>query len=144
MLNKDFFPAVVVPDLDHDAQMLSRFGCGVSPNGRLERRIVANLIAHIERAGFKVHSVNDGDELAPVSTAKEAMERVFAVDEASLRFYRGGRKGRGFDGLSNDDWHGVLLVLGNGIDVISDWNYSEGDADGFDAAMNAFDAEVFA
>lgn len=144
MLNKSFFPAVVVPDLDHDAEMFSRFGSGVSPNGRLERRIVANLIAHLERAGFQVHSVNDGDELAAVSTGKDAMERVFAVDEASLRFYRGGKKGQTFDELSNDDWHGVLLVLGNGIDVISDWNYDAGDADGFDAAMNAFDAEVFA
>lgn len=136
---------VVVPALDHDAMMLEKFATKLSDRCVLERRIVANLIAHLQRAGFYVHSVNDGEELRAASDAKSAMEMVFAVDESSLRFYRGGgARGEGAEALEGDDWHGVLLVLGNGIDCISDWNFAAGDPDGFDAAMNAFDAERFA
>lgn len=136
--------SVKVPALDHDDMMRKRFGTVVRPSGRLERRIVANLIAHVLKAGFKLHSVNDGDEITPVRTMKAAMELIFNLDEASLRFYKGGRKGRTQDALQADAWHGVLLVLGNGCDIVSDWNYTEGDADGFCAAMDAFDAELFA
>lgn len=135
---------IQAPALDCDALMLNKYGRGVSPQGKLERRIVAALIAHVLSAGFKLHSVNDGDEITPVSTAKEAMELIFNLDEASLRFYKGGRKGETQDALSADDWHGVLLVLGNGIDIVSDWNYSTGDADGFNATMDSFDPEQFA
>lgn len=135
---------VEVPALDHDAMMAAKFGSHVSPNGKLERRIVANLIAHLERAGFKVHSVNDGEELKAVTDMKAAMEAVFAVDEASLRFYKGGKKGRTATQLDNDLWHGVMLMLGEGVDIINDWNYNDGDADGFNKAMEAFNAEDFA
>ena len=60
------------------------------------------------------------------------MEHVFAVDESSLRFQKPGF-----------NVHGVLLVGGNGVDIISDWNYTDGDPDGFSACMDAFDAEQF-
>lgn len=139
---------VTVPALDHDAMMLRRFGCKVSPSGVVERRIVANLIAHLGKAGFSVHSVNDGEELTAVNDMKSAMELVFAVDEASLRFHKtGSKKSKTARGLNSDAWHGVLLIFGNGnngLDCISDWNFYDGDRDGFDAAMNAFNPEAYA
>jgi hypothetical protein len=140
-----FHPApFMVPALAHDIMMQERFGTKVSPTGRLERRIVAHLIDHVTRSGFALHSVNDGDEITPVATMQEAMEVIFNLDEASLRFYKGGPKGATQAALERDDWHGVLLVLGNGVDIVSDWNYSAGDADGFGAAMEVFDAEQYA
>lgn len=126
--------AVHVPELDIDALMLRRFGHKVSPNGKLERRIVANLIAHLEAGGFQVIGLYDGDDLTAVTTAKEAMELIFNLDEASLRI---GKAGTDID-------HGILLIVGNGIDIVSDYTYSEGDSDGFSAVMDAFDAEDFA
>ncbi|KVV40800.1 hypothetical protein WT27_12775 [Burkholderia territorii] len=114
--------------------MLRRFGHKVSPNGKLERRIVANLIAHLEAGGFQVIGLYDGDDLTAVTTAKEAMELIFNLDEASLRI---GKAGTDID-------HGILLIVGNGIDIVSDYTYSEGDSDGFSAVMGAFDAEAFA
>lgn len=129
------------PALKHDAMMKRRFDVGVSVSGRLERRIIWNLIAHLDRAGFEPCELNDGETLTrfkggQLDRASKAMELVFNLDEASLRFVK--------RGASFDDRHGVLLVLGNGIDVISDWNYFADDRDGFNAAMDAFDAEAFA
>jgi hypothetical protein len=123
---------VNAPALDHDAMMKKRFGCEVSAVGRRERRIVANLIAHMERAGWKVQGVHDGDGFDKAADMKAAMELIFNLDDAGLYFEKGGAE------------HRVLLILGNDLDIISDWNYSEGDADGFNAAMEAFDAEDYA
>lgn len=47
-----------VPELDHDALMLQRYGIEVSPTGRLERRIVANLITHLAADGFTLVGVD--------------------------------------------------------------------------------------
>ena len=125
--------SVTVPALDHDAMMEKRFGQKVSPEGRLERRIVANLIAHMEAKGWKVYAVDDDDEATLVQDGKAAMELIFNLDDALLTFVN-----------ADDDTHGVRLVLGNGIDMISDWGFSEGDPDGFRAAMQAFNTDDFA
>ena len=125
--------SVTVPALDHDAMMEKRFGQKVSPEGRLERRIVANLIAHMEAKGWKVYAVDDDDEATLVQDGKSAMELIFNLDDALLTFVN-----------ADDITHGVRLVLGNGIDMISDWGFSEGDPDGFRAAMQAFNTEDFA
>lgn len=125
-----------VPTLDIDRKMLNKYGRKVSPNGRIERRIVAALIAHMEAQDFLVTTVFDGEETTGVSGAKEAMELIFNLDEASLRFQyhkNGDRKRPMFK------QHGVLLILGNGEDIISDWNYMLGDHDGFNLAIQAFD-----
>ena len=39
--------------------------------------------------------------------------------------------------------HAVYLVLGNDLDIISDWNFTDGDPDGFNAAMEAFDTDKY-
>lgn len=103
----------------------------------LERRIVRGLIRAMRKAGWEVFRVNDGESLKYVTTEEQAMARIFAVDEASLRFVPVGQRKQGNE-------HGVLLVLGNGEDVISDWNYFDGDRDGFNKAVSAYAYREFA
>lgn len=69
------------------------------------------------------------------------MELIFNLDEVSLRFIPVSCSQL----KSKAEYeHGVLLVLGNGCDIVSDWNYTEGDPDGFSAAMDKFNAEDYA
>lgn len=123
---------LVVPELKHDAMMLAQYGREVSANGRMERRIVAALCGHLKERGFEPIAVFDGEERTKTSDAKSVMELVFNLDEASVRFKKAGHSE-----------HGVLLMLGEGDTIITDWNYTEGDPDGFDAAMEAFHVEDF-
>ena len=130
------------PVLDHDAMMFKRFGTKVSVQGKLERRIVANLIAHLQANNFRVCSVYDGEEIEKISPngvegMRAAMEIIFNLDEAAIQFIHN-------DAARITDWHDVSLVLGNGIDIISDWNFFNDDRDGFEAVMDAFDAEEYA
>lgn len=123
---------LIVPDLDHDAKMLKQFGHKVSPNGKLERRIVAALIAHMGEHGWTPLEVSDGDETMQAADAKAAMELIFNLDWARLWFTKDGAR------------HWVLLVMGNGCDIVSDWGYFTNDPDGYNAALEAFDADAFA
>jgi hypothetical protein len=123
---------VNVPALDIDALMLNKYGRKLTANGVLERRIVANLIAHLEEAGFKVSSLFDSEEETPVADMKAAMELIFNLDEAWLRFAN-----------KNGGTHTVFLVLGNGEYIISDWNFYRDDGDGFNKAMEAFDVDKY-
>lgn len=132
----------------------------MSANARMERRIVANLIAHLERAGWAPYVNDDGGERVRTPDMQSAMESVFSVDESRLHFapvllvadveraLSGGRPGRArlkaCRKLADEACHAVLIVLGNGEDCISDWSYKSGDADGFNAAMEAFNAEDYA
>jgi hypothetical protein len=54
------------------------------------------------------------------------MEIIFDLDVSRPYFEKG------------DKFHSVVLVCGNGEDILSDWNFAEGDADGFDAVMRTF------
>ena len=119
------------PSLEIDAQNEKRYGQTVSGNGLLERRIVANLVEHMKRGGWNVHQVFDGEEDTLVSDTKSAMELLFNLDEATLRFKKGHAT------------HGIYLVFGNGIELIADWFYSTGDVDGFNAVVDAFDAQRY-
>lgn len=117
------------PMLDIDI----RIGKPVIPRGRIERRVVWNLLAHLERAGWYPEAVQSDDEV-PTPDAKAVMEEVFNLDDAWVYFRKSA------DGHS----HSVRLVFGNdGWDCISDWRYSRDDADGFNAAMEAFDPEQY-
>ncbi len=100
-------------------------------SARIERRIVWNLIAYLERGGFRVVEVDDGgDENVSCADAKTAYDAIFAVDDATL-FVAKGELGL----------HGIVLVGGNGEDVISDWSFFADDHDGFNAIMGAFKPE---
>lgn len=104
--------------------------------GVIERRIVWNLIAKLKAAGFTAVAVYDGEEYTKTPDAQAAMELIFNLDEASLRFIRSTDADAYAADPDDVNEHGVLLVGGNGEDIISDWNYSADDADGFNAAMD--------
>lgn len=140
--------AVEVPELAIDKLMAEKYNSPVHARGRGERRVFAALVQHMEANGFVLHSVFDGDEETIVATKQEAMELVFNLDEASVRFMprvnaSGAVNGRGKG--SHRTWHGVLIVLGNSPEeIVSDWNYFEDDRDGFDVVMEAFNSELYA
>ena len=104
---------------------------------RRERRIVWNLLKHLYSiGGWSAVKVYDGDEFIKVDDAHAALEIIFNLDDAYLYVGRNGQDAH--------RKHRIKLVLGNDLDIISDWNYTEGDPDGFNAAMEKFDAEVYA
>lgn len=110
--------------------------------GLLERRIVWNLIAHLKRHGWEPRAVNDGDDLILTNgDAIKTMEAVFSVDYAAIGFCPITEHATQFRNTKVS--HDVQIVLGNGEDCISDYNYCEGDADGFNAAMEAFNVEDY-
>jgi hypothetical protein len=119
-----------VPDLAIDKILYPKFG--VSPRGKLERRIVANLIAHLKRAGFRPYEVDDREEVTKVKGTKDTMELLFNLDEAWVFFTNG----------SSTHW--VYFTMGEGTTMICDHSFTEGDPDGFLAAMDAFEAEDYA
>lgn len=112
-----------------------------------ERLVLWNLLKHLERAGFVVNRVYDSEEM--VGMAKEAdphfatMELVFNLDEASVRFIPAADKALSAKERASRE-HGVYIVRGNSPEeLVSDYSFSEGDEDGFGAAMGAFDAERY-
>lgn len=115
------------PSLDIDKLSAKRFGTVLSEQNKLERRIVARLVRYLEINGFSVVAVWDGEELEAANNAKQAMELIFNLDEASLKVKGAGKQ------------HGILLVVGNGEDIVCDWAYTEGDPDNFNAVMESFD-----
>lgn len=91
----------------------------------LERRIIRHVVRELRAAGFEPDTVYDGGEYVKAHTERAVLDAVFAVDDATVHFDRGaGANGRA---------HGVYFVLGNGIDVLSDWHC--GDA-AFDAVLD--------
>lgn len=93
---------------------------------KLERAIVNLLISELAKDGFLPVAVDDGGELVKTPNAKKAINAVFAVNDSWLYFKKGSKQ------------HGVMLVGGNGEDIISDWDFWRDDADGFNAAMDKF------
>lgn len=116
------------PALDHDAMMAQRFGVKLNADMRLERRIVWNLLLHLQANGFALHSLFDGEENIPVTDPKAAMELIFNLDEAVVHVARDRRI------------YTIALIMGNGIDIISDHSTASAN---FDAMMDRFDAEDY-
>lgn len=126
-------PLSTVPELDHDAMMAKRFGHTLTARMRVERLIVWRLLEHLAANGFRVTAI-DSDDRERVRTPKAAMELIFDLDDSRVVVSKPG-----------GPEHTVLLILGNGgmgEDLISDWTYTEGDPDGFNAAMDAFDVDA--
>jgi hypothetical protein len=119
------------PDLELDKLLYSDHP--MLAHVRRERRIVWNLFKHLEADGWNVVRVYEGEEDPTVTDAKSAMEVIFNYDDVVVSFSK-------VVGTT----HGVKLVLGNDLDIISDWYYKAGDEDGFNALMEKFDAEAFA
>lgn len=96
----------------------------------LELRILGTLCSRLRKAGWTPKAIDTGDDdvnngWVTVSTAKQVKDEFFSVGQATVRFTNGTAT------------HGVFLVGGNGVDLLSDWSYSEPDTDGFNAAMEA-------
>jgi len=132
---------IEAPALDHDAMMLEKFQVRVEGPGRLERRLAANLLNHIEANGFRIRALNDGDEDVTIKgvTApdriKATLELLFNLDEAHISVRKSRYAGRP---------HWIRIILGEGTDLLNDYSFSDGDADGFDKIMQEFDADDFA
>jgi CheY-like chemotaxis protein len=116
------------PALDIDAK-LGRPGA----KGMLERRIVFNLLSLLKAAGYSVTSVWDGEEEAPATDEKSAMETIFNLDEAIVRFKS-----------ETGSKHWLYLVLGNGEDVLSDYGMPRGKKDRFAETLDGFDGLDYA
>lgn len=114
--------------LDIDKSIYKDQGGKASLSAHLERSIILDMIAHLDTAGFKLEGGNDGDDEEDFTEPMKALDFFWdRVDYVHLHFRK-----EGFN------LHTVMLVRGNGIDVISDWTYTNGDPDGFDAAVSAF------
>lgn len=96
----------------------------------LELRIVVALCKHLESKGFAIEAVYDGEEDILVSDIKGAVKEIFKVAEAVL-----------FVSKSGFLRHGITLHPDHGIEILANWNYCDGDPDGFNAAMEEFDAD---
>lgn len=99
-----------------------------------EKTIVRRMLAALAKQGFTPVSVNDGgDELVRVSTTAATIDAVFAVGVARIYFER-------------DAKHvgSVLLVIGNGDDIVSDWSWDDRTESGraFNTALDAFIATL--
>jgi hypothetical protein len=125
------FMPVEPPDLEIDALLYK--GSEMHASAKMERRIVANLLAWLEFNGWKVTEIDDGDEETLVSDAKSAMELIFDLDEVRVE-------------VSNaaGNSHRILMILGEGSDLVADYSFTDKDPDGFDAAMKSFQAEDYA
>ncbi len=81
-----------------------------------ERAIVRALIRECLDGGWVAYQVDDGEDLVKVRSENEAIDAVFAVDESRIRFRHVDDTGR------QPKLHNVLLIGGNGEDIISDWH----------------------
>lgn len=95
---------------------------------RLEQRIVWNLLLVLSKGGWDVNVVDDGEEIINVNSAKAAMELIFNLDDCFVAFKKKDRKA----------W--VRLVLGNELEVISDFSTTNG----FQQIVDDFKPEVYA
>lgn len=92
----------------------------------LERVIIKHLIETMAAHGWKVDHIYDGGDEVRDTDIGAQLDTVFSVDEAQIIFENSaGRQ------------HWVSLILGNGIDVISDYSYAQYKADDFQALMEA-------
>jgi hypothetical protein len=103
----------------------------VSASLRVEQRIVRRLCRELKKAGYLPDSVWDGGEYVKARTARDVIGAVFAVSSATIHFDRG----RGANGHS----HGVFVVLGNGVDCLSDWHIGD---KAFDAVVDRVSAST--
>lgn len=79
----------------------------------LEKAIVIGLIDECAKVGLYPVSVYDGQENVETLTGDDVIKAVFEVDESTVRFAElGGDPRRTV---------GVLLIGGNGEDIVSDY-----------------------
>lgn len=93
----------------------------------LERVIIKHLIQTMANHGWKVDHIWDGGDEIRATGIGDQLEAVFSVDESQIIFENSaGRQ------------HWVSIILGNGIDVISDYSFAAHKADDFEKVMTEF------
>lgn len=93
-----------------------------------EQQIVRGVIRAVRAAGWHPVEVDDGGEERETATTETAMmEAAFAVDTATVWFKHADARKKCC----------VVLVLGEGDDVIADHSAPEPDPFGFAAAIDA-------
>lgn len=103
----------------------------IKAHGRVERRIVWNVLHALAVAGYVPTSIDTGDGVESVGSAIEAMELIFNLDEARVYFRHPHDK--------RTPW--LLLVGGNGVDIVSDYTTAPPT---FAAAIESVDPEALA
>jgi len=128
--------AIAAPELEHDKMMLDKYKQKVIPRGRIERRVMANLLHFLDANGFKPVLLDDTEEDTKVSTMQEVMELAFNLDECRVYFHHTSTEAK--------PRHCIYFVFGNdGWDIAADWDCPDHDADGWKAAMEAFNPEEY-
>ena len=95
-----------------------------------ERKAVRRLVRHLQAAGWSVPKVWDGGEWVRTRTIGAVVDTVFSVDDSLIHAVKGEAR------------HNVYIVLGNapdGSEIVCDYGFTDGDPDGFDAVMSAFE-----
>lgn len=126
MTSPAFLP---VPVLNLDAKRIKP----PSLHARQERQVVWALFQHLQAHGWTPYAVDYGPRTT-VGTAKDAMEIIFDLDEAKVRFENPAFKGK----------HCVFLVRGNSPhEVVCDYSFDADGADDFGPLVDGFDSEAF-
>jgi len=93
----------------------------------LEHAIVRALVKELRAAGWRPVWVCDGEEDVKInastehSALRQVLDAVFAVDDSSIQFQKHGRR------------MSVMLIGGNGVDLISDYHCAHDDKDSLGA-----------
>lgn len=112
-------PRVAAPGVDFtEGLYVPRFGAA------LEHAIVRHLLGTLRGAGFVPVCVWDSERYVRATTQEEVLNAIFEVDaDVTLHFGRGGDPEGTWGAM------GVMLVQGNGLDLISDWHSAPEDFD---------------
>jgi hypothetical protein len=103
-----------------------------STEAHVEETIIDTLCSRLATAGWTPVCTDTGDWDAPGSqyvstpTVADVTREFLSVGQCTVTFQN-----------AAGERQGVLLVGGNGADVIADHDFKEGDANGFSAAMDA-------
>lgn len=93
----------------------------------VEEDVFETVFTALENAGWRVTACNTGpdEEWVHVSSIRAAKREVFSVEDASVE-------------VTNDKGrhHYILIVLGNGADLVCDYTTARDDVDGFDTVMD--------
>lgn len=133
---------------------------------QIERATVRATLKLLKRGGWLAWRTWDGEEWGKPMSDDDVLAICWNLDEVSVGFapaamvdeVRALRQAR--DHATMDEQrtnlsmqlslaakkceraeHGVMFVFGNTFDTVSDWSYSEGDKDGFNAVMEKQHAE---
>lgn len=103
----------------------------------IEEKMVRGLIRGLKKAGYTPDCVYDGGEYVHGKTETATMDTVFSVDKSTITF-------EGEGSTQHDSRRfGVLIVLGNGVDCIPDYNVSRNNVDGWNATIERITDELY-